>query len=438
MKAVKAVKVVRPLYADFYEELYDNEVAKKKQNDHFFTNFQIPEDTKSRHLDFVESLLKGLNDSMRDYAAIFGINYSSNKSMFDKDFQPTKVVIEGISDFDEETGGTFCKDDVFAKDGINVDYLTDNAAIYSTLYLTSENISNSKKTTRDKTKAMLVFYYNQTGHCLEIKALCANQIKRFPLAGSKIISFFLNSVIHLLSNHPENHIELCVNSVHSAINFYKNNDFEKEDTSSLLTQTIGKKTGERFSSLEPIDEYISDDSSSKEEDSQLNSEEGTQSSLEEEGTQSSLEEEDTQSSLKGNTQSSLEGLENRFYQASQESQAYQESQASQKSSLDLDLFDFNSNSDPGEVQERLSENESQRSSFASDLDLFNSLNSEDSYDSEDSDSKEKERNMKRKGGRRKTKKSCKKPHKKSRKKIRRKSRRKPHKKARRKTKKRNN
>jgi hypothetical protein len=31
MKAVNAVKGVRPLYADFYEELYDNEVAKKKK-----------------------------------------------------------------------------------------------------------------------------------------------------------------------------------------------------------------------------------------------------------------------------------------------------------------------------------------------------------------------------------------------------------------------
>jgi hypothetical protein len=90
MKAVKAVKVVRPLYADFYEELYNNEVAKKKQNDHFFANFQIPKDTDSDHLDFVKSLLKGLNDSMRDYAAIFGINYSSNKSMFDTDFQTTQ------------------------------------------------------------------------------------------------------------------------------------------------------------------------------------------------------------------------------------------------------------------------------------------------------------------------------------------------------------
>jgi hypothetical protein len=370
---------------------------------------------------------------MRDYAAIFGINYSSNKSMFDEDFQTTQVDIESINDHDDENGGTFCKGDVFSTDGIDVKYLTKYAAKYSTLYLTSENISSSRKTKRDRTKAMLVFFYNPIDHCLEIKALCANQIKRFPLAGSKIISFFLNSVIHLLSNHPENHIELCVNSVHSAINFYKNNDFEKEDTSSLLTQTIGKKTGERFSSLEPIDEYISDDSSSKEEDSQLSSEEGTQSSLEEEDTQSSLEEEDTQSSLKGNTQSSLEGLENRFYQASQESQAYQESQASQKSSLDLDLFDFKSNSDPGEVQERLGENELQGSSFDSDLDF-------DLFQSDQSDSEDKGKKYRKleKGGRRKTKKSCKKPHKKSRKKICRKSRRKPHKKARRKTKKRNN
>jgi hypothetical protein len=157
MKAVNAVKGVRPLYADFYEELYDNEVAKKKENDHFFTNFQIPEDTDSDYLDFVKSLLKGLNDSMRDYAAIFGINYSSNKSMFDEDFQTTQVDIESIDDYDDENGGTFCKGDVFSTDGIDVKYLTDNAAIYSTLYLTSENISNSKKTTRDKTKAMLVF-----------------------------------------------------------------------------------------------------------------------------------------------------------------------------------------------------------------------------------------------------------------------------------------
>jgi hypothetical protein len=402
---MKAVKVVRPLYADFYEELYDkkSQAEDAKSRDFFLTNFKIPQDIDTERLDFVKSLLKGLNESMRDYAATFGINYSSNKNMFDKDFTPTEEIIEEISDYDEN-GGTFCRNEVFAGDGINVEYLIDNAAIYSTLYLTSMNISSSKKTIRDNTKAILVFYYNQFDHCLEIKALCANQIKRFPLAGSKIISFFINSVIYFLSKYPEKHIKLCVNSVPSAINFYKNNDFQKKDTSRLLTQTIGKEKSIQFSSLEPIDtmnEDISGDSNSeKEEESQL--------SLQDEGTQSSLKE-----------------LEIRFNQASQESQESQESS-----------LDFKSNSDAEDMEEILSENGSQRYISDSDLDLFNSSESEP--DDKVVVKKQKQNQTPNIGGRYKTKNNCKKARRKSCKKNHRKTNKKYSKKSRRKTKKRNN
>jgi hypothetical protein len=275
-KESKAVKAVTPLYTDYYEEFYDNEreAEDTKHHDFYFANFQISPNADPERLKFIKTLLKNLNESMVNYAAEVGINYSSNKTMFEKDFSPTKVVIEGIDEEDDEEGGTFCKKSIFEKSGINVDFLIDKADIYSTLYLTSTNISFSKTTTRDKTQAMLVFYYNSRDHCLEIKALCANQIERFHLAGSKIVSFFTNALIYFLSKYPDNFITLCANSVPSAINFYKNNDFEKDPTSRLLIRSVGNKTtGEKFSSLEPIHD-ISFDSISEE------GEENTQSSLE--------------------------------------------------------------------------------------------------------------------------------------------------------------
>ncbi len=123
------------------------------------------------------------------------------------------------------------------EDGLDYDHVIDDANKMYALYLTSVPVvphDGINTLDIDKLKAILVFNYNSDEHCIKIEYLGANQIDRYPGAGTRLLKYFINMIKQYVDDYNKSHdddhyLRICLLSLQHVLSYYLKQGFFFDD-----------------------------------------------------------------------------------------------------------------------------------------------------------------------------------------------------------------